>query len=99
MNLSDAAKAFGTQVLEEVTAAGHEVGPELHARAEACAQMAAQILVDQLEGASNNPDLDAEIVAARFQALRAAGSVALAGAIIDTIRSTALKGLALIATL
>lgn len=97
MKLSESAKAFGAQVLEEVMEAGHEVGPELRARAESCAQMAAQIFLDQLEGVAT--DEDAEIIAARFQALRAAGSMALAGAIIDTIRATALKGLTLLATL
>ena len=97
MNLSESAKIFAAQVLEEVTEAGHEVGPELRARAEACAAMASQIFLDQLEGVAT--EADAEIVAARFQALRAAGSVALAGAIIDTIRATALKGLTLLATL
>ena len=97
MNLSDAAKAFGAQVLEDVTAAGHEVGPELRSRAEACATMASQLFLDQLEGVAT--DSDAEIIAARFQALRAAGSIALAGAIVDTIRATALKGLTLLATL
>ena len=97
MNLSEAAKAFGSQVLEEVLEAGHDVGPELRARAEAAAQMAAQIYLEALEGTAQ--DSDAEIIAARFQALRAAGANALAGAIIDTIRRTALKGLVLLSTL
>lgn len=97
MNLSDAARSIGTQVLNDLTATGEELGPELRERAEACAQMAAQLLLDGLEGEAG--EHDAEIIAARFQALRAAGAVALAGAIIDTIRTTALKGLSLLATL
>jgi len=97
MNITVEAQAIAAGVLHDVREMGEETGGELRDRAVKATEMATQLYLNQLAGIDTTADQ--EILNARFQALRAAGSSALAGAIVAGLRATFLKGLTVLATL
>jgi hypothetical protein len=94
MSLAILAAMAGAQILERVERSGIVLEGELADRARKAADAAATLQIEALAG--RNIVKDQEFLAARLQALKAAGASHVAHAIVDGTRELLLSGIRLL---